>query len=80
MKMSTNRRIPVYHYGIEFEKNTMDVKDAITVYNFSFAVKKMMTDISFAGMTPLLKLNDMIKKNSREFNITDSALHRNSLR
>ncbi|MFZ6006770.1 MAG: glycosyltransferase [Nitrospirota bacterium] len=61
MKKSTNRRIPVYHYGIEFEKNAMDVKDAITAYNFSFAVKKMMTGFSFAGMTPLANLRAYLK-------------------
>ncbi|MDA8215082.1 MAG: glycosyltransferase [Nitrospiraceae bacterium] len=64
LKKSVNRRVPVFYYGIEFEDDSRDAKDAIIVYNFSHAVNKMMKGLSIDNETPLLKLNDMIKKNS----------------
>ncbi|MDA8340187.1 MAG: hypothetical protein M0Z70_12885, partial [Nitrospiraceae bacterium] len=67
LKKSVNRRVPVFYYGIEFEddsREAWDAKDAIIVYNFSHSVNKMMKGLSIDNETPLLKLNDMIKKNS----------------
>jgi cellulose synthase (UDP-forming) len=80
MKRSTDRGISIYYYGIEFEKDFMDAKDAIVLYNFMYSLNRMMKELSIANKTPLLKLNGMIKKNPREFNITASASHQNSLR
>ncbi|MCL4537451.1 MAG: hypothetical protein M1610_07665, partial [Nitrospirae bacterium] len=52
LKKSVNRRVPVFYYGIEFEDDSRDAKDAIIVYNFSHAVNKMMKGLSIDNETP----------------------------
>lgn len=62
VKEGYDRRTPTFYHGIEFEKFSGDAKDAIVVYNFSYAVRKMMQALSIANETPLLKFNNIIKK------------------
>jgi len=65
LKRSVDRKVPVFYYGIEFEddsRETRDAKDAIIAYNFSYAVNKMMKGLPIDNETPLLKFNNIIRK------------------
>ncbi|MDA8338393.1 MAG: glycosyltransferase [Nitrospiraceae bacterium] len=60
-KEGSDRGIPIFHHGIEFEEVSGDARDAIVMFNFSYAVNKMMNNLSIAEETPLLKLQRMLR-------------------
>jgi cellulose synthase (UDP-forming) len=59
-KEDSARGIPIFRHGIEFEKVSGDARDAIVMFNFSYAVNKMMNNLSIAEDTPLLRLHRML--------------------
>lgn len=61
LKKVSNIGNPVFHYAIEFDDASREAKDAIVKFNFSYAVNKMMNNLSIAEETPLFKLSHMLR-------------------
>ncbi|MBI5026964.1 MAG: glycosyltransferase [Nitrospirae bacterium] len=53
--------MPIFYHGIGFNGLSREIRDAIIGFNFSYALNRMMGDLSVSEETPFLKLGRMFR-------------------